>query len=72
MRITNEILEKKVAILNMHSIKEYKLDFANGGVRLCKKSNDYGGLSDISERVSKTEMARILDAIINYITKEYN
>ena len=68
-RITNSILERKVENINRkmnnQAGKGFCLEFAYGGVRLCKYVNEHGGLTDISERMSRPEMAKVLDAIYN-------
>ena len=38
-----------------------------GGVRLCRGTNEHGGLQDISERMPKKAMAKVLDAMYNAI-----
>lgn len=71
MTITNRILEIKVKNLNEKMRNEegkgLVLEYAYGGVRLCKVCNEHGGLRDLSERVSRPEMARILDSISNLL-----
>ena len=69
MRMTKSILRAKVNNLNskleLNGAGEFVLNYAYGGVRLCKLTNEHGGLRDISERVSSGEMGRILDAMLN-------
>jgi len=61
-RITKEILRTKVDNINTVHGLNLTLEYAYGGVRLCKQCEN-GGLSDISVRVTNSEMADILDAI---------
>lgn len=66
MRMTKTTLAEKVNILNGLTEGTYFcLDYAYGGVRLCKKSNNHGGLTDVSERMTMREMGLVLDSIIN-------
>lgn len=69
MRMTKSILRAKVNNLNskleLNGVGEFVLDYTYGGVRLVKLTNEHGGVVDVSERVSKSEMGRILDAIYN-------
>lgn len=64
--MTKKILEKKMENINTILGVEGKgamfLEFAYGGVRLCK-SLEMGGCSDISPRVKNAEMANILDTL---------
>ena len=70
MTITKTILDKKLENLNRQfNTNLFVLNYAYGGVRLCKTFNENGGLTEISERVSKSEMARIIDAISNTFYK---
>lgn len=69
-RITKEILRKKVENINNSlnlTTGRYTLEYAYGGVRLCKYVNEHGGLSDCSERVNNATMAIILDTLYNSI-----
>lgn len=68
-RITKDILRAKVDYLNQLTDGKLTLDYAYGGVRLVKLTNEHGGVADMSERVSKPEMARILDSITNIIVR---
>lgn len=73
MRITKEILRNKLDMLNSMCSEKYVLDYAYGGVRLCRSTNEYGGLSDMSERVTQFEMGRILDTVVSIVAyKKYN
>ena len=67
MRMTKTVLRAKLA--NLNTLTEGKavfdLDFAYGGVRLVKYTNEHGGVSDISERLDMKEMGYTLDGIIN-------
>jgi len=66
MKMTKTTLAAKVNILNGLTEGTYFcLDYAYGGVRLCKKSNNHGGLTDISEHMTMREMGLVLDSIIN-------
>lgn len=69
MTITKAILAAKVQYLNYITNGSYDLDYAYGGVRLVRLTNEHGGVADVSERVGKPEMARILDAIINVMPR---
>ena len=72
MRMTKTVLRAKVEHLNSISggVK-FDLDFAYGGVRLVKYTNEHGGVSDMTERLTIKEMGYALDGIINvlYATK---
>lgn len=65
MTMTKEILRAKVENINNVLGSSLTLEYAYGGVRLVKLTNEHGGVVDVSERVSKPEMGRILDAIYN-------
>ena len=65
MRMTKEVLRAKLEQLNSLTSNTYDFDYAYGGVRLVKICNEHGGVSDMSERVKKREMATILDALLN-------
>lgn len=69
-RITNKILEAKVGFLNhrlgLNGPGSFALSFGCGGVRL-HKLDEHGGQSDISERMTRSEMAKTLDALYNAI-----
>ena len=68
--MTKAILNKKVENLNAQfNTNQFVLNYAYGGVRLCKTCNENGGITEISERVSNAEMARIIDAISNTFYK---
>lgn len=69
MTITKAILSAKVEYLNTITNGNYDLDYAYGGVRLVHLTNEHGGVADVSERVSKAEMARILDSIENVVVR---
>ncbi len=64
MRMTKRILEKKLDNLKAVSGKPYKLEYIYNGWRLCKVCNEHGGVTDLSERVSISEMARLIDTLI--------
>lgn len=67
-RITNKILEAKVEFLNsrlgLNGAGSFALSFGCGGVRL-HKLEELGGQTDISERMTRAEMAKTLDALYN-------
>lgn len=71
-RITNKVLETKVEninnILGLSGKSSLFLEFAYGGVRLCK-SLEMGGCSDVSPRMTRTAMSDNLDTMINAIYK---
>lgn len=69
MTITKAVLAAKVQYLNDITGGSYDLDYAYGGVRLVRLTNEHGGIADMSERVSKPEMARILDSITNVVVR---
>lgn len=46
--------------LNLDDGDKLILDFSYGGVRLCKYTNECGGKSELSERVTVSEMYTIL------------
>ncbi len=64
MKMTEKILEKKLDNLKAVSGKPYKLEYAYGSWRLCKVCNEYGGVTDLSERIGISEMARLIDTLI--------
>lgn len=55
--------------LNLGENEKLTLDYANGGVRLSKYTNLNGGLSDLSDRVSVSEMYDILMTLENTVYK---
>lgn len=65
MRMTKEVLRAKLEQLNNLTSNTYDLDYAYSGVRLVRICNEYGGVSDMSERINKKEMAIVLDALLN-------
>ncbi len=70
MRITNDILRIKVENINSQlglTAHKFVLNSAYGGVRLCRETNENGGCQDISERMTKAEMAKVLDAMYNAV-----
>jgi hypothetical protein len=70
MRITKEVLRAKVNNINSQlglDAHKFTLNYAYEGVRLCRETNEHGGTQDISERMSKGEMAKVLDAIYNAV-----
>lgn len=70
MRITNDILRIKVENINSQlglTAHKFVLNSAYGGVRLCRETNENGGCQDISERMTKAEMAKTLDAMYNAV-----
>lgn len=69
MTITKAVLAAKIEYLNYITGGSYDLDYAYGGVRLVRLTNEHGGVADMSERVGKPEMARILDTIINVMPR---
>lgn len=73
MRTSKNVLRAKLTHLNTltENKAKFDLDFAYGGVRLVKYTNEHGGVSDITERLTQKEMGYALDGIINtlYATK---
>lgn len=70
MRMTKDLLNIKVANINSHlglDAHKFVLNYAYEGVRLCRETNEHGGCQDISERMTKPEMAKVLDAMYNAI-----
>lgn len=70
MRITKDILSIKVANINSQlglDAHKFVLSYAYEGVRLCRETNENGGLQDISERMTKNEMAKTLDTLYNAV-----
>jgi hypothetical protein len=65
MTITKEILNAKVEHLNAISNQTYDLYYAYGKVRLVKRE-EKGGISNVSEFGTKTEIANIITAIERY------
>ena len=55
--------------LNLAENEMLTLDYAYGGVRLSKYTNLNGGLSDLSDRVSVSEMYDILMTLENTVYK---
>ena len=69
-RITKDILNIKVQNINSQlelNAHKFVLNYVYESVRLCRETNEYGGLQDISERMTKKEMAKVLDAMYNAI-----
>ena len=69
-RITKDILNIKVQNINSQlelNAHKFVLNYAYEGVRLFRETNEHGGLQDISERMTKKEMAKVLDAMYNAI-----
>lgn len=68
--ITKDILNIDVEninrALNLTSNK-YFIQSAYGGYRLCKTTNEAGGCADITELMTKRELAKVLDGIYNTI-----
>lgn len=69
MKITIEILQKQIEMLNNNSINEYALYKAYGKVQLVRKC-EKGGQEPITPFVSRSELSGMIMAIINYIVKE--
>lgn len=71
-RMTNKILQAKVENINLrlglNGEGSFCLTFGCGGVRL-HKMEESGGLSDVSERMTKAEMAKVLDALYDAIAR---
>ena len=69
-RITKDILNIKVQNINSQlelTAHKFVLNYAYESVRLCRETNEHGGLQDISERMTKKEMAKVLDAMYNAV-----
>ena len=69
-RITKDILNIKVQNINSQlglDAHRFVLNYAYEGVRLCRETNEHGGCQDISERMTKNEMAKVLDAMYNAV-----
>lgn len=69
MKMTIEILQKQIEMLNRNSVNEYALYRAYGKCQLVRKSEN-GGQEPITPFVSKSELSGMIMAIINYIVKE--
>lgn len=70
MRITKDILRIKVENINNQlglDVHKFALNYAYEGVRLCRETNEHGGYQDISERMTNSEMAKVLDAMYNAV-----
>ena len=70
MRITKDILRIKVENINNQlglDTHKFVLNYAYEGVRLCRETNEHGGCHDISERMTKSEMANVLDTMYNAV-----
>lgn len=68
--ITQDILNIKVENINYAlglTSNKYFIQSAYGGYRLCKTTNSAGGCADITERMTKKELAKVLDGIYNTI-----
>lgn len=68
--ITKDILNIKVENINYAlglTSNKYFIQSAYGGYRLCKTTNGAGGCADITERMTKKELAKVLDGIYNTI-----
>lgn len=68
--ITRDILNIKVENINYAlglTSNKYFIQKAYGGYRLCKTTNEAGGCADITERMTKKELASVLDGIYNTI-----
>lgn len=69
-RITLDILNIKVGNINYAlglTHNKYFIQSVYGGYRLCKTTNEAGGCADITERMTKAELAKVLDGIYNTI-----
>lgn len=69
MRITKQILYKKLEILNNNSRYKYGLNKDINGYRLVKIEKTTGE-KHISQRLTTREMCYVLESIINYIYEE--
>ena len=69
MKITIEILQKQIEMLNRNSVNEYALYRAYGKCQLVRKC-DKGGHEPITPFASRSELSNMIMAIINYIVKE--
>lgn len=69
MRITKQMLYKKLEILNNYSRYQYDLNKDINGYRLVKIEKSSGETS-ISQRLTTREMFYVLDSIIKYIYEE--
>lgn len=70
MRITRDILKAKVENVNRQlrlDTHKFVLIYAYGGVTLCRETNEHGGCQCISERMTNSEMAKVLDALYNAV-----
>lgn len=65
MRITKEVLEEKIAIINSYTQKQYKIVYQNGYVYL--KDNAY---ESIAVTNTKPQMALVLDVIQRIVWRE--
>lgn len=69
-RITNKILETMVDNINRKMGNKPEealcLEFAYGGVRLCRHVGGTG-LADVSMRMTRPEMEKVLDAMYNLV-----
>ena len=74
MRMSKAVLQEKVNYLNRLVGAEngqpnsFELNYAYGGVRLCKRL-ELGGQTEISSRTNLATMAEILDTVENTILK---
>ena len=67
MRVTRATLVKLAELIG----KEYVIDAAYGGYKLCRLVNNSGGLSDVSAGyIPARELCNILHSIINYKLNE--
>ncbi len=65
MKITNEILNAQVKNINAHLPITLVLNYAYGGVKLCRKVGE--GVADISSRMSNREMSEMLEVMYTTI-----
>lgn len=65
-RVTKIMLDIKVANINRKTGKNYKLEYSNGSVRLCRVC-EQGGLETISPSVNKREINDILDTLYKFL-----
>ena len=65
-RVTKMMLDIKVANISRKTGKNYKLEYANGSVRLCRVC-ERGGLETISPFTDKRGINDILDTLYNFL-----
>jgi hypothetical protein len=67
MRVTKMMLDAKIENLNNKTGKNYKLQYENNSVRLCRVCNGYGGLEAVSPFTDKKGINDILETLCTFL-----